>query len=123
MVLLRILAALFAAASLLAQTPAEATAHTNKAFTLLKTEKYAALHQMFTPEMQSALSVDAMKEQVGPTLRAFRNVKSLGKSTVAEIDGNHVVILPVVFARANVNFQCAVTQAGKISGMFLRPAQ
>ena len=123
MLLLRILAGVFAATLLVAQTPAEATAQTNKAFTLLTGEKYQALFAMFTPEMQAALPVERLREQVGPTMRSLGPVKSQGKPTVTQVDDNHVVIIPVVFTKANINFQCAVTQAGKISGMFLRPGQ
>src|SRR5260370_33089795 len=72
MILRRTLLGFLAAVSLLAETPAKATSQTNQAFEPLIGQKYSELFAMFKGQMQAALPVDKLHDQVVviPVLKA-----------------------------------------------------
>lgn len=88
---------------------------------LLLQEKYAELTQLFTPEMKENLSEENLRASMRPRFQALGTVQKVLDPEVQRGLVRDVVIVPVQFAQAAVNFQVSFTKKGEVAGLFLRP--
>jgi dienelactone hydrolase len=94
-----------------------------KAFDLLLAEKYSELRSMFNQKMLDALSEDALRNQVGPQIKALGKPEKIGDAKVQKIQDVDVVVFPVKFPAGNFNLVISVDDSGKIAGLFIRPGE
>ena len=93
-----------------------------KAVALLTEEKYEELFAMFTPQMQSAMPVETLKSRVSPALKALGKPQEIGAASSNSKMGEFtVVVLPVKFEAAPIDFTISVNDAGQVGGLFMRP--
>lgn len=95
----------------------------HKAFDLLLQEKYSELRAMFTQTMLDGLSQDALRNQVGPQIKALGKAEKIGDATVQKAQRVDVVVFPCKFTAGNFDFQFSIDDTGKIGGLFFRPGE
>jgi pimeloyl-ACP methyl ester carboxylesterase len=108
------LTALLAAALVFAQTPDAG----RKALDLLLSERYSEFISMLSPAAKEKLTPDFLRSQVGPEIKSFGTVKSIGAPVVA----NSMVTFPVQFSAVTVEIQLTIDPSGRISALTLRDA-
>ena len=86
-------------------------------------EDYEGLFQAFDPHMRQLLPVEKLASQIGPAVRQFGRRLENGQPRTTKVAGNTVVVLPVEFASAWINFVVSLNEAGQVSGLFMQPGQ
>ena len=114
---MRRLALLFVAVGRLISQPASDPGPVaRKALDLLLAEKYSDFTQMLAPQAARAFTL-ATVEKVGAQIKTFGAVENIGQPTVRQVQTNNVVVIPVKFATANINFQLGVSGAGQVTSL------
>lgn len=125
---MRLIAALLllCCASGLAQAPPPGTpnpgAEGRRYLDILLAGKYAELFQAFTPVMQQSVSEETLRTKVGPALRNFGNVRSIGEPKVQLVGGSKLILIPIQFEKEAINFRITLDTGGKVAGLFFQPA-
>ena len=69
-----------------AKTPEE---RAREVVELLVAGNYQSLYEMFTPEMQKALPVEAMRSKVGPSMKPLGKLLETGKPSISTVGDLH----------------------------------
>ncbi|MGA2156363.1 MAG: alpha/beta fold hydrolase, partial [Bryobacteraceae bacterium] len=85
--------------------------------------KYDELYQSFSADMRAALSLEALKSQIGPQVSAFGKLIETRKPAIQQIGGNTVLIVPAKFQTLWIDFTISVNGAGQVAGLFMKPGQ
>jgi hypothetical protein len=67
-------------------------------------EKYEDLYLAFDPQMRQLLPVEKMAGQIGPALKQLGRRLENAQPRITKVGGNTVVVLPVQFAPAWIDF-------------------
>ena len=103
-----------------AQSPSAATGR--KALDLLLSGKYPSLGTMLTDAGKQKLTPDFLRDRVGPELKSFGAVVSIGEPILARDGKNSLVSFPVKFSQATISIQFTLDEALRVAGLYLRPA-
>jgi len=85
--------------------------------------KYDEIYQSFSADMRAALSLEALKSQVGPQVSALGKLIETRKPAIQQIGGNTVLIVPAKFQTLWIDFTISVNGAGQVAGLFMKPGQ
>lgn len=116
----RLLLSVIAAASLLAQQP---ETRAKEVLQMILTEKFDALFELFTPEMQSAVTLPTLKERIGPQLKSLGTPKNIGEPVIKAQQAMTTVVIPVNYAPVSLNFTVTFNAEGRIAGLLMQPRQ
>jgi dienelactone hydrolase len=116
----RLFLSVIAAASLLAQQP---EARAKEVLQMILTEKFDALFELFTPEMQSAVTLPTLKERIGPQLKSLGTPKNIGDPVVKAQQAMTTVVIPVDYAPVSLNFTVTFNAEGRVAGLLMQPRQ
>ena len=108
---------------LLAQTATAPEDVASQTVVRLVDGKYDEIYQSFSADMRAALSLEALKSQVGPQVSAFGKLIETRRPAIQEIGGNTVLIVPAKFQTLWIDFTISVNGAGQVSGLFMKPGQ
>jgi dienelactone hydrolase len=86
-------------------------------------EKYEDLYLAFDPQMRQLLPVEKMAGQIGPALKQLGRRLENAQPRITKVGGNTVVVLPVQFAPAWIDFTVSLNEAGQVTGLFMQPGQ
>jgi dienelactone hydrolase len=89
---------------------------------LLVDAKFEQLESLFTPDMKQALSAVAMRSSLTPVMRSLGKLQEFGPPQVRKQGEITVIVLPVKFAAAPIDFTISVNAAGQIAGLYMKPA-
>jgi dienelactone hydrolase len=101
----------------LAQPAQDSGAVAKKALDQLLAGQYTDLTGNLTPEAKKAWSPESLRK-LGDQIKTWGTLEKVGDPTVRKVAANNVVILPVKFSGANINFQVVVNAGGQVAGLF-----
>ncbi len=114
---------IFAFAAVFGQAPNPAVARAREVLDWILASKFQEAFNAFTPEMQKAVTLEILTNNVGPTLKRMGAVESIGAPAVQNMLDNSVVTIPVKFTTSAINAQLAINKDGHVSGLNFRPTQ
>ncbi|MGD0580330.1 MAG: alpha/beta fold hydrolase [Bryobacteraceae bacterium] len=103
-----------------AKTPEE---RAREVVEMLAAGKYAAVHQMFSQEMQDGLPVGTLMGTVAPVVKPLGKLLETGKASVQRMGENTVVIVPAYFEKGALDYTVTFNGSGQIAGLWMKPGQ
>ena len=100
------------------KTPEDVASQT---VTWLVDGRYDDLYQSVSPEMRTALPVEALKSSVGPQVQALGKLIETRKPAIQQSGGDTVLIVPAKFQAIWIDFTISVNGAGQVSGLYMKP--
>jgi len=117
------MAPLLYAILILADLQAAPSERARQVVELLLAEKYTELHAAFSEQLKASLTLDALRTQVGPSLKQLGKLDSLGEATVQKSGNLDVVVLPARFELMTINIVVSLDPEGRVRGLFFRPRE
>jgi pimeloyl-ACP methyl ester carboxylesterase len=93
-----------------------------KALDLLLAGKYAAMGSVLTEAGKQKLTPEFLRDRVGPELKSFGVLVSIGEPVLARDGRNSLVSFPVKFSKAPISIQFTLDERLRVAGLYLRPA-
>jgi fermentation-respiration switch protein FrsA (DUF1100 family) len=115
-------ACLFSVGLLLAQPSPDAGATARKAVDLLLAGKFPDLEEMFAPNLKESMKLEGLNK-LGAQIQSWGAVENIGAPAVRVAGTTSIVVIPVKFAKQNINVQMGISSTGQLSGFFLRPGE
>lgn len=109
----------FAVYSLSAQTPPAERAR--RLAEMLLAGNYEEVHAAFSEEMKGKLPLEALRSQLGASLRQLGKVDSIGEPVLRKSGNFDVALVPVSFQFMAINVVITLDGEGRIRGLFVRP--
>jgi uncharacterized protein len=109
-------------AVLLAQGAIDPAVQGRKALDLLLAQNFPEFSKLLAPAAEERFTPAFFKDHVGPEVAGFGKVEEIGKPLIAPSGTNKLVSFPVRFSRVSINIQFTLNDAGKVAGLFFRPA-
>jgi pimeloyl-ACP methyl ester carboxylesterase len=110
---------LLSCAILFAQDPA---AVGRKALDLLLARNFTEFSKLLAPIAQERLNPAFLKDRVGTEVEGFGKLEEIGAPVFAPSGTNRLVSFPVRFSLVTINVQFTISEAGKVAGLYFRPA-
>jgi len=117
------MAPLLYAILILADLQAAPSERARQVVELLLAEKYTELHAAFSEQLKASLTLDALRTQVGPSLKQLGKLDSLGEATVQKSGNLDVVVLPARFELMTINIVVSLDPESRVRGLFFRPRE
>lgn len=102
--------------------PAQTAPVGRKALNALLAERYAEFISLLSPIAKEKLTQEFLHSQVGPEIRNFGTLASIGEPVNGKDGTNTLVSYPVHFSEVTVNVQFTINAGGQIAGLYFRPA-
>ena len=100
-----------------------ATVASKKALDLLLAGKYAEFSQLLTPVAKERLTLQFLRERVGPEITGFGNLEQINPAVTAKSGADTLVSYPIKFSKVTVAVQLTMSDAGRVAGLFFRPGE
>jgi dienelactone hydrolase len=105
--------------ALAADTPAVAG---RKALDYLLSANYSGFSSLLTPAAKEKLTPQFLKDQVGVEVKGFGTPGEIGTPLLAASGTYTLVSFPVKFSLVAINVQFTIDGAGRVAGLYFRPA-
>jgi dienelactone hydrolase len=92
-----------------------------KALDLLLAQKYPEFIGLLSPLAKEKLTPEFLRDHVGPEIKGFGTVGSVGNPVSAKDGGNTLISYPVKFSHVTVNVQFTLNGSGQVAGLYFRP--
>jgi dienelactone hydrolase len=114
---------LVTAALMESQSGPDAAAVGRRAMNLILAGRYSDLQEMFTAELRSQLTEEALRTQIDPQIRALGAAEKPGEPSLEPAGSMTVAIIPVKFASGTIDWRFTVNPDGKIAGLFFQQGE
>ena len=90
---------------------------------LLLQKEFAAVGPYLDTDMQKQLPTDVLAQSFGGLMAQIGAVKKQGDAKNSQAKGAEVVVVTVEFEKATLDFSMSFDEAGKVDGLFVKPAK